>query len=136
MSLCNSGGETRLPLNCTPIILRQASQPVSAHSTALSDECEPSGVDCTSPAFRVSVRSCCPAAYREGLVVSALDSGHYGVLGGAANEVVSRIWWKFPICVLRVGSWLALSGCQVKGFGGYWLRQGLPPVDFPHHDLA
>ena len=39
-----------------------------------------------SGAAIVSVRSCCPAAYREGLVVSALDSGHYGVLGGAANE--------------------------------------------------
>lgn len=42
--------------------------------------------------------------------------------GLSKQTVVSRIWWKFPICVLRVGSWLAVSGRQVKGFGGDWLR--------------
>ena len=34
----------------------------------------------------VSVRPDCPAADRVGLIVSALGSGHYGVLGGSADE--------------------------------------------------
>jgi hypothetical protein len=38
------------------------------------------------PTFLVSVRSGCSAADGVGLAVSALDSGHYGVPGGAAGE--------------------------------------------------
>ena len=34
----------------------------------------------------VSVRPRCPAADRVGGIVSALDSGHFGVLGGSADE--------------------------------------------------
>ena len=39
-----------------------------------------------SPRNSVSVRPDCPAWDRVGRVVSALDSGHYGVLGGSAHE--------------------------------------------------
>ena len=36
--------------------------------------------------MKVSVRSRCPASDRVGLIVSALDSGHYGVRGGSAHK--------------------------------------------------
>jgi len=39
-----------------------------------------------SPDCSVSVRPDCAAADRVGLIVSALDSGHYGVMGGSAHE--------------------------------------------------
>jgi hypothetical protein len=34
----------------------------------------------------VTVRRDCSAALIEGEIVSAMDSGHYGVVGGASNE--------------------------------------------------
>ena len=42
--------------------------------------------DTSFAAMIVSVRSDCSAADRVGRIVSALDSGHYGVLGGSAHE--------------------------------------------------
>ncbi|CAN1571511.1 hypothetical protein MCELHM10_03263 [Paracoccaceae bacterium] len=35
---------------------------------------------------KVTVRRDCSAALIEGEIVSAMDSGHYGVVGGASNE--------------------------------------------------
>ena len=48
----------------------------------------PLRIGCFEPfgPIMVSVRSDCTAADRVGRIVSTLDSGHYGVLGGSADE--------------------------------------------------
>ena len=59
---------------------------VDNESAGLPNMVSASGRFFGCPIEWVTVRSRCPAAQRVGRIVSALDSGHYGVLGGAEDE--------------------------------------------------